>query len=175
MTAPPVGRRQGHSRCTEREFVARELPGSPFAAAGRRTIGARHIPLVVLGISILLLLLLIARLKLNAFMALLLASFFVRPANHMTLEATPRSILEGIDDTAGSLMLILVFGAMLGKFIGESGAAHAISYALTDVSGLRHIQLSIFITGFAVLRLMPVGVRAISACFARGIAACASR
>jgi Gnt-I system high-affinity gluconate transporter len=107
-------------------------------------------PLITLGISILLLLVLIARLKLNAFIALLLASFFVGVANHMTLEAVLKSILKGIGDTAGSLLLILVFGAMLGKLIEESGAAHAISYKLTDLFGLRRIQLSVCLTSLIV-------------------------
>ena len=45
-----------------------------------------------------------------------------------------KSILKGIGDTMGSLVLILVFGAILGKLIEESGAAHTISYALTSCS-----------------------------------------
>ena len=107
-------------------------------------------PLIVLGGAILLLLLLIARLKLNAFLALLLTSFLVAILNGMSPEGALKSILKGIGDTMGSLVLILVFGSMLGKLIEESGAAHAISYALTDLFGQRRIQLSVLITGFIV-------------------------
>lgn len=106
--------------------------------------------LPVLGASILLLLFLIARLKLNAFLALLVASFLVAIANGMTADAALRSMLKGIGDTMGSLVLILVFGAILGKLIEESGAAHTISYALTDLFGERRIHISVLITGFIV-------------------------
>ncbi len=50
----------------------------------------------------------------------------------------------------GSLVLILVFGAVLGKLIEESGAAHTISYALTNMLGQRRIQISVLLTGFIV-------------------------
>jgi Gnt-I system high-affinity gluconate transporter/Gnt-II system L-idonate transporter len=107
-------------------------------------------PLILLGLSILLLLLLIVRLKLNAFLALLLASFFVGVLNGMSAEAALRSILKGIGDTMGSLVLVLVFGAVLGKLIEESGAAHTISYAFTNWFGARRIQFSVLATGFLV-------------------------
>jgi gluconate transporter len=106
--------------------------------------------LAVLAGSIVLLLLLIARLKLNAFLALLLTSFLVGLANGMAPDAALRSMLKGIGDTTGSLLLILVFGAILGKLIEESGAAHTISYALTRLFGERRIQISVLITGFIV-------------------------
>jgi gluconate transporter len=107
-------------------------------------------PLIVLGASIVLLLVLIARLKVNAFLALLLTAFAAGVANGMAADAALKSILKGIGDTMGSLVLILVFGAILGKLIEESGAAHTISYALTGLFGQRRIQLSVLMTGFIV-------------------------
>ena len=107
-------------------------------------------PLIVLGASIVLLLVLIARLKVNAFLALLLTAFAAGVANGMAADAALKSILKGIGDTMGSLVLILVFGAILGKLIEESGAAHTISYALTGLFGQRRIQLSVLVTGFIV-------------------------
>ncbi len=107
-------------------------------------------PLVILGLSIILLLVLIARLKVNAFLALLLTAFAVGAANGMALDAVLKSVLKGIGETMGSLVLILVFGAMFGKLIEESGAAHTISYALTDLFGQRRIQFSVLATGFIV-------------------------
>jgi gluconate transporter len=107
-------------------------------------------PLIILGLAILLLLLLIARWKLNAFLALVLVSFLVGVLNGMAAEAALKSVLKGIGDTIGSLVLILVFGAILGKLIEESGAAHSISFALTDLFGMRRIQLSVLVTGFIV-------------------------
>lgn len=107
-------------------------------------------PLILLGAAILLLLVLIARLKLNAFIALLIASFAVGMASGMSAEATLRSILKGVGDTCASVALILVFGAILGKLIEESGASHTISYAFTRMFGMKRLWLSVLLTGFIV-------------------------
>ncbi|MBM3853739.1 MAG: TRAP transporter large permease subunit [Verrucomicrobia bacterium] len=106
--------------------------------------------LVILAGSILLLLLLIARWKVNAFLALLLAAFAVGVGNGLAPDAALKSMLKGIGDTMGSLALILAFGAILGKLIEESGAAHRITHWLTGLFGEKRIQLSIVITGFLV-------------------------
>lgn len=106
--------------------------------------------LALLAAAVLLLLVLIARLKFSAFLALLATSFAVGLAYGMSPEKALQSILKGIGDTMGSLALILVFGAVLGKRIEESGAAHAISAALGRVFGEKHIQASVLVTGFLV-------------------------
>ena len=105
-------------------------------------------PLILLGASIVLLLVLIARLRINAFLALLLTSFLVGIAGGMGAGAALASVLKGIGDTLGSLVLILVFGAVLGKMIEESGAAYSISCALTRRLGESRIQTSVLVTGF---------------------------
>ncbi|MFN3323203.1 MAG: gluconate:H+ symporter [Bryobacteraceae bacterium] len=106
--------------------------------------------LAVLAAAVILLLFLIVKLKLNAFLALILTSFAVGLANGMAATAVLQSVLKGIGDTMGGLALILVFGATLGKMIEESGAAHSISNALTNLFGERRIEISILITGFLV-------------------------
>ena len=107
-------------------------------------------PLILLGCAILLLLVLIARLKLNAFLALLVVSFGLGLASGMGPEATLKSVLKGVGDTTASVALVLVFGAILGKLIEESGASHTISYALTGVFGMPRIGFSVLVTGFIV-------------------------
>lgn len=106
--------------------------------------------LTLLGGSVLLLLLLIARLRINAFWALLVVSFLAGIGTGMPPAQVLAAILKGIGDTMGSLILILIFGAVLGKLIEESGAARSISDALIGLLGAERIQLSILITGFLV-------------------------
>ena len=117
------------------------------AYAVRHAVAVR---LLILGLGIVLLLALIVWLKLNAFLALLLASLAVGLLNGLAPDAALKSMLAGIGGTMGSLALILAFGAMLGKLIEESGAAHTITYWLTDLFGEKRIQLSVMITGFLV-------------------------
>ncbi len=107
-------------------------------------------PLVTIAIAVVLLLVLISRFKFNAFLALILSSFLVGVLNSLPVGTILDSILKGIGSTMGSLALVLAFGAMLGKLIEESGAAHAITYSLTDLFGLKRIQLAVLLTGFLV-------------------------
>jgi gluconate transporter len=107
-------------------------------------------PLILVGIGILILLVLMLKFKFDAFFALLITAFLVGIFNGMQLLDILQSIIKGIGDTMGSIVLILVFGAMLGKLIEESGAAHTITYRLTDKFGLKNIQYVILVTGFLV-------------------------
>jgi len=107
-------------------------------------------PLLIVGIGILILLLLISKLKLNAFFALLITSFAVGLLSGMNLMDILDSILKGIGDTMGKIVLILAFGAMLGKILEESGAAQTITLRMIDFMGLKNIQYALLITGFMV-------------------------
>lgn len=107
-------------------------------------------PLIIVGIGILVLLLLIGRFKINAFFALLITSFVVGLLNGMNLLDILDSILKGVGDTLGKIVLILVFGAMLGKLVEESGAAHTITHQLTALMGIKNIQYALLLTGFLV-------------------------
>lgn len=107
-------------------------------------------PLVIVGIGIIFLLILVSYFKLNAFIALLLTSFFVGLLNGMDLPAILDSIIKGVGETMGKIILILAFGAILGRMLEESGAAHTITGKLTDLFGLKRIQYALLLTGFLV-------------------------
>lgn len=107
-------------------------------------------PLLIVGLGILILLILVSYFKLNAFLALIITSFIVGLLSGMNLFNILDSILLGIGDTMGKIILILTFGAMLGKMLEESGAAHAITYKFIDLIGLKRIQYAMLITGFLV-------------------------
>jgi gluconate transporter len=107
-------------------------------------------PLVWVAVGIALMLVLMLVVKLDAFFALLLTSLVVGLLNGMDLVGILQSVLKGFAGTLGSVALILVTGAMLGKLVEESGAAHAITYRLAELFGLRRIQLAMALTGLLV-------------------------
>ncbi len=107
-------------------------------------------PLLYVGIGIVLMLFLLMVVKFDAFFSLLITSFVVGLLNGMNIIEILDSIVQGIGGTMGKIILILTFGAMLGKLIEESGAAHTITYRLTDMFGIKNIQYAILITGFLV-------------------------
>ena len=107
-------------------------------------------PLIVIVAGIILLFVLITFFKISAFLALLITSFAVGLLSHMEPGAILQSIASGLGSTMGSLALIIVFGAMLGKLLEESGAAFQITHKLVDLFGVSKIQIAIMITGFLV-------------------------
>ncbi len=107
-------------------------------------------PLLIVGIGFVILLILIGKFKLHAFLALLITSFAVGLLSHMNLLDILDSVLKGVGDTMSKVLLILAFGAMLGKILEESGAAHTIAFRMIDLMGLRNIQYALMITGFFV-------------------------
>lgn len=105
--------------------------------------------LIVIG-GILLLFLLIARFKLNAFIAFIIVSLGVGLAEGMNLEAVITAIENGIGSTLGFLLIILGLGAMLGKLVADSGAAQRITSHLVRRFGKKNVQWAVVLTGFIV-------------------------
>jgi Gnt-I system high-affinity gluconate transporter len=104
--------------------------------------------IVVLGICLLLFMILVV--KFNSFVSFVIVSLAVALAEGMTLEKAVISIENGIGNTMGFIVLILGFGAMLGKLVSESGAAQKITSRLISAFGIKHIQLALMLTGFIV-------------------------
>ncbi len=107
-------------------------------------------PIVIALLGILLLFLLIARVKLNAFLAFIIVCLFVGIFQGMDLQLLVKSIQNGIGNTLGFLVLILGLGAMLGKLVADSGAAQRITTKLVDKFGVRNVQWAMVVTGFIV-------------------------
>lgn len=107
-------------------------------------------PIAIVIAGIFILFLLIARFKLNAFIAFILVSLFVGVGNKMEILQVVDSIQTGLGKTLGGLILILGLGAMLGKLVADSGAAQRITTKLIDKFGKKNIQWAVVLTGFIV-------------------------
>lgn len=107
-------------------------------------------PIAITIAGILILFLLIAKFKLNAFIAFILVSLFVGVGNQMEILEVVKSIQTGLGKTLGGLILILGLGAMLGKLVADSGAAQRITTQLIEKFGKKNIQWAVVLTGFIV-------------------------
>ena len=107
-------------------------------------------PLIIVILGILLLFLLIARFKLNAFITFIIVSLFVGIAEGMEPLSVVDSIQKGIGSILGFLVIILGLGAMLGKLVADSGAAQRITTKLVEKFGKKNIQWAVVLTGFIV-------------------------
>jgi Gnt-I system high-affinity gluconate transporter len=105
---------------------------------------------ITIACCILLLILLISWLRFNTFIAFILVSITGGLLLGLPLEKIPASIQKGIGDTLGSLLMILLFGAMIGKLVAESGAAQKISDVMLKTFGINKITWALVMTGFIV-------------------------
>jgi Gnt-I system high-affinity gluconate transporter len=107
-------------------------------------------PILIVALGIILLILLITVVKLDTFISFVVVSFLVGIAEGMNPGDLMKSIEDGIGSTLGSLVMILGFGAMLGKLVAESGAAQRIASSLIRLFGIRYVQWAMVLTGFIV-------------------------
>ena len=107
-------------------------------------------PLIIVILGICLLLFLILVLKFNSFLSFVIVSLSVAIAEGMKIGDAVISVENGIGSTLGFIVMILSFGAMLGKLVSESGAAQQITGKLVKAFGKRNIQWALMLTGFIV-------------------------
>jgi gluconate transporter len=103
---------------------------------------------VVLGVVLLLILMI--GFKLDGFISLILSSLFVGVIEGMPLAKITGSIYKGIGGQLNSLILILAFGAMLGKLLADSGAAQRIATTFINMFGKKNVQWAMILTSLIV-------------------------
>lgn len=107
-------------------------------------------PLIILLAGIALLVLLIVWFRLNAFLAFLLVSVLMGLLLGLELPVVMAAVQRGMGDTLGSLVIIIGFGAILGKFVADSGAAQRIASWLRHFFGKRYLVWAFVAAGFIV-------------------------
>ncbi|MBI1177047.1 permease DsdX [bacterium] len=93
---------------------------------------------------------LVARFKVNAFVALLIASVFVGLCSGMELEKIGKGITDGIGGVLGSIAAIIGLGAILGKLLAESGGARVIAERLIKILGPTRTHWSMMVVALII-------------------------
>ncbi|MGI8637100.1 MAG: gluconate:H+ symporter [Segetibacter sp.] len=96
------------------------------------------------------LILLISWGKINPFLAFLIVSITAGLLLGIPFNKIMGSVQKGIGDTLGSLVIIIVLGAMLGKLVADSGAAQKIAAVMMQSFGTKYIQWALVVTGFII-------------------------
>jgi Gnt-I system high-affinity gluconate transporter len=105
---------------------------------------------VILLTGILVLILLTTWAKLNAFLSFLIVSLGIGLANGMNIDSVTHAVQTGMGELLGSLLVILVIGAMLGKLIADNGAAQRIVSAFMQWFGRKYLVWALVVTAFIV-------------------------
>lgn len=113
--------------------------------------------LTLLGIglgSIALLLLLIIRWQVHAFVAMLLVSLLVALATGMPTGDIISTLISGMGGTLGSVAILVALGAMLGRMIEVSGGAAHLAQRFTALLGPARVPAAL--TASALILAVPV-------------------
>ena len=116
--------------------------------------------LLGLAIGIILLIFLVLKTKVQAFLALILATVVVgvvggMPLANITLEngktlGIVNSITSGFGGTLGSIGIIIGFGVMMGQIFEVTGAAKRMAYTFLKLFGKGREEMALATTGFVV-------------------------
>jgi Gnt-I system low-affinity gluconate transporter len=104
--------------------------------------------IAMLGIA--LLLLLVIKFRLQAFLALLIASLFVAIAGGIPLNEVAQTIQDGMGSTLGFIAIVVGIGTMLGEMLRISGGAEQLAQTLVGRFGDKRAPWALGLTGFIV-------------------------
>jgi len=104
--------------------------------------------IVIVGVS--LLLMMVLKFKLNAFVALLITSIVVGVMAGMPLQKISESIQEGMGSTLGFVATVVGLGAIFGQMLESSGGARSLANYLLRKFGTNKATWALTLTGFIV-------------------------
>jgi len=107
-------------------------------------------PLAIVAVAIITLVALVVWAKVHPFLAFVLISTGAALALGMPVGDIAGAVRKGVGDILGSLTIVIVTGAMLGKLVVESGAAQRIATVLVRAFGERRMAWAMAVTGFIV-------------------------
>ena len=100
--------------------------------------------------SVIALIVLIARLKINPFIVLMTISVALALVTRMPAQNIVKSFEAGMGGTLGHIAIIVALGTMLGKMMAESGGADRIALTLIDLFGEHRVPWAMTAVGFLV-------------------------
>jgi GntP family gluconate:H+ symporter len=103
-----------------------------------------------LALSVVLIVVLTARLSLHPFIALLLASLFYGLVAGMPMTEVVASINQGFGATLGGIGLIIIFGVIIGTFLENTGGAYVIADRILRLVGRQRVAPAMGIMGWVV-------------------------
>jgi GntP family gluconate:H+ symporter len=104
--------------------------------------------------TVLLLLLLIARVRLHPALALAVAALALGVASGMALKQIPLSFTAGVGNLMGHIAIVLGLGAVLGRLLAGSGGAAALGRLLVERCGALGLPWALL--GLGILVGMPM-------------------
>lgn len=98
-------------------------------------------------IGIALLVFLIVKVKMHNILALMISGLFIAFAEGMKINQIVPTIQKGVGGVLSTLALIVIFGAIIGKLMTDSGASQQIADTIVDTMGIKLLPYALLIIG----------------------------
>lgn len=108
------------------------------------------IPIIGLIIAVFILVFLVLKTRVHAFIAMLIASAIAGLIGGMSVTETLGAISKGFGGTLGSIGIVIGLGVMMGSVLEISGAAEKMAYSFIKMLGKKKEEWALAITGYVV-------------------------
>ncbi len=106
--------------------------------------------LFILVSAVTILLFLVLKLRISAFISLLLVAIYVGIITGMPLKSILDSIQQGMGSTLGFVAVVVGLGAIFGQILESSGGAEVLAHHLVNKFGNKKASWAMMLTGFIV-------------------------
>jgi GntP family gluconate:H+ symporter len=106
--------------------------------------------IVILTITLLALILAITKLHVHPFLALLCSGVFLGLATGMPMGKTLDSLLDGFAGTLKWIGIVIVFGAVIGEILTETGGSFRIAESTLRLIGEKRVPFAMGCTGYVI-------------------------
>lgn len=108
------------------------------------------IPIIGLLVAVFVLVYLVLKTRVHAFIAMLIASSIAGFIGGMSVTETLGAITKGFGSTLGSIGIVIGLGVMMGSVLEVSGAAEKMAYSFIKFLGKKKEEWALAITGYVV-------------------------
>lgn len=100
--------------------------------------------------AVFILLFLVLKLKISAFISLLITAIYVGILSGMPLDSITKSIQDGMAGTLGFVATVVGLGAIFGQMLESSGGAQSLAHNMIKRFGTEKASWALMLTGFMV-------------------------
>lgn len=108
------------------------------------------VPIIGLLVAVFVLVYLVLKTRVHAFVAMLIASAIAGLVGGMPVNETLGAITKGFGGTLGGIGIVIGLGVMMGSILEVSGAAEKMAYSFIKVLGKKKEEWALAITGYIV-------------------------
>jgi GntP family gluconate:H+ symporter len=109
-----------------------------------------YVVLILLMVSVAIMIYLTGKIKINAFLVLLVISLFMGVASGIGMTQTVNTVAKGFGDTMQSIGIVIALGTIIGKVLERSGGAIAMAESILRRIGKKRVPEAMSMIGYII-------------------------